>query len=198
MQQYWPLGDSEMARLIREFDWSSTPLGATESWPQSLKSVVDVMLGSAGIMSLVWGGEAIHIYNDAFADKDLGESGAEIIGPFSTVEKAVEVLQEDSDIHGAILDINVQGTHSYTIADMLIAKKIPFSVCNRIRRQCYTPGLPAHSNCSEAGDRGPDLCRTFIAKRPCRCSIGGMPRAEKSLTHKGLKWTRVSNGSRLS
>jgi hypothetical protein len=27
----------EMARRIHEMDWSGTPLGKTEAWPQSLK-----------------------------------------------------------------------------------------------------------------------------------------------------------------
>jgi hypothetical protein len=27
----------EMARQIREMDWSATPLGRSEAWPQSLK-----------------------------------------------------------------------------------------------------------------------------------------------------------------
>jgi PAS domain S-box-containing protein len=55
-----------MARLIRELDWGSTPLGPIGQWPQSLKTVVDIMLASTSMMSLVWGAEAIHLYNDSF------------------------------------------------------------------------------------------------------------------------------------
>ncbi len=43
----WPAGDGEMARRIRAFDWSVTPLGPPAGWPQSLKTVVDLMLDSA-------------------------------------------------------------------------------------------------------------------------------------------------------
>ena len=64
----WPIGDGEMAGRIRAFDWSRTPLGPTARWPQSLKTVVDIMLGSPRMMSLVWGAEAIHLYNDAFTE----------------------------------------------------------------------------------------------------------------------------------
>ncbi len=64
----WPRGESEMAAHIREFDWAATPLGPTAAWPQSLKAIVDLMLRSPGIMSLVWGPEAIHLYNDGFID----------------------------------------------------------------------------------------------------------------------------------
>ncbi|HKA27958.1 MAG TPA: hypothetical protein VKH82_01190, partial [Candidatus Binatia bacterium] len=37
-------GDAEMARRVREFDWASTPIGPMADWPQSLKTIVRVML----------------------------------------------------------------------------------------------------------------------------------------------------------
>ena len=57
-----------MAGRIRSFDWASTPLGPIEGWPQSLKTLVDLMLASRSMMSLVWGEAAIHLYNDGFTD----------------------------------------------------------------------------------------------------------------------------------
>ncbi|MEL6064013.1 PAS domain-containing protein [Methylobacterium sp. DCY52] len=57
-----------MAGRIRDFDWASTPLGPIARWPQSLKTIVDLMLGSPSMMSLVWGPEAIHLYNDSFTE----------------------------------------------------------------------------------------------------------------------------------
>jgi len=39
-------GTGEMARLIRECDWASTSVGPIESWPQSLRTVVRVLLNS--------------------------------------------------------------------------------------------------------------------------------------------------------
>ena len=36
----------ELAALVRDFDWSATPLGDRETWPQSLKTIVRVMLTS--------------------------------------------------------------------------------------------------------------------------------------------------------
>ncbi|MGX7703690.1 PAS domain S-box protein [Methylobacterium sp. Gmos1] len=64
----WPHGDGEIAALIRSFEWAATPLGPIARWPQSLKTIVDLMLCSPSMMSLVWGEEAIHLYNDRFAD----------------------------------------------------------------------------------------------------------------------------------
>jgi PAS domain S-box-containing protein len=63
----WPCGRGEMAERIRTFDWASTPLGPILSWPQSLKTAVEVMLASGFPASVQWGREAILLYNDANA-----------------------------------------------------------------------------------------------------------------------------------
>ncbi len=64
----WPRGDGEMAGRIRSFDWAATPLGPIARWPQSLRTIVDLMLASPSMMSLVWGEAAIHLYNDRFTE----------------------------------------------------------------------------------------------------------------------------------
>jgi hypothetical protein len=63
----WPSGEGEMARLIRYYDWSTTPLGPLESWPQSLRSAVDIMLRLPLAAALHWGRAGIMLYNDAYA-----------------------------------------------------------------------------------------------------------------------------------
>lgn len=54
--------------LIEQLDWSASPLGVRENWPQSLRSVVDLMLGSRFPMFVAWGTELALIYNDAYAE----------------------------------------------------------------------------------------------------------------------------------
>ena len=61
----WPAGDGEMAHLVREHDWAATPLGPIEAWPQSLRTVVDLCLGSAFPSYVWWGPEFVQVYNDA-------------------------------------------------------------------------------------------------------------------------------------
>jgi PAS domain S-box-containing protein len=57
----------ETARAIRNFDWSATPLGSIDGWPQHLHAVVHVMLRNALPMAILWGREGTLLYNDAYA-----------------------------------------------------------------------------------------------------------------------------------
>src|SRR5579862_1001643 len=59
-------GGGEMGALIRAKDWSSSPLGEPSAWPQSLKTVVRIMLTSRYAMWMCWGKELSFFYNDAY------------------------------------------------------------------------------------------------------------------------------------
>ncbi|MGH9756056.1 MAG: PAS domain S-box protein, partial [Blastocatellia bacterium] len=55
-----------MGKLIREMDWSKTPLGPIESWPQSLRTTVSLCLASNFPISIAWGPQRTQIYNDGY------------------------------------------------------------------------------------------------------------------------------------
>jgi PAS domain S-box-containing protein len=59
-------GGGEMGERMRALDWSRTPLGAAEDWPQSLKTIVRVMLDSRYAMWMLWGPELTFFCNDAY------------------------------------------------------------------------------------------------------------------------------------
>nr|AGC72318.1 PAS/PAC domain protein [uncultured bacterium A1Q1_fos_1093] len=59
-------GGGEMGERIRAFDWSKTPLGPPETWEQSLKTCVRIILTSRQPMFVWWGKELINIYNDPY------------------------------------------------------------------------------------------------------------------------------------
>ena len=80
---------SELAALIRAFDWRATPLGALRQWPEHLRTVVALMLRSAVPMTLQWGREGWMLYNDAYRElvgarhpgllgKTIGNTWAEV------------------------------------------------------------------------------------------------------------------------
>jgi len=89
-------GGGEMGALTRAYDWSATPLGKPEAWPQSLRTAVRILLNTNHPMFIWWGPDLIQFYNDAYRQTmgperhpgALGQRGREcweeiwpIIGP---------------------------------------------------------------------------------------------------------------------
>lgn len=67
-------GGGEMGALTRAKDWSSTAVGEPETWPQSLRTALSILLNSKFPMFLWWGPELICFYNDAYRPS-LGING---------------------------------------------------------------------------------------------------------------------------
>ena len=59
-------GGGELGTLMRAFDWSKTSLGPVQTWPQSLRSVLSMLLPSKAQIVLFWGSEFTVFYNDAY------------------------------------------------------------------------------------------------------------------------------------
>jgi PAS domain S-box-containing protein len=89
-------GGGEMGALTRAYDWSASPLGLPETWPQSLRTAVRILLNTNHPMFIWWGEGLIQFYNDAYRQtmgperhpSALGQGGREcwaeiwdIIGP---------------------------------------------------------------------------------------------------------------------
>lgn len=78
-------GAGEMADRTRAFDWSKTPAGPIEQWPDTLLITVNTLLASRFPMFLWWDDDLVQFYNDAYrpsigADKHpkaLGQRGRE-------------------------------------------------------------------------------------------------------------------------
>lgn len=111
-------GEGDMAGMVREHDWASTPLGPIETWPVELKSTVSLVLGSHFPCAIVWGDDLVTIYNDGFRTilgqkpEALGRSFAEVwaeawheIGPIA--ERAFE--GEATYIEDFPLEVNRNG-----------------------------------------------------------------------------------------
>jgi PAS domain S-box-containing protein len=89
-------GGGEMGALTRAYDWSASPLGKPETWPQSLRTALRILLNTNHPMFIWWGPGLIQFYNDAYRQtmgperhpSALGRGGREcwaeiwdIIGP---------------------------------------------------------------------------------------------------------------------
>jgi PAS domain S-box-containing protein len=95
-------GAGEMAALVRALDWARTPLGTAETWSESLKLGVGMILASGFPMAIRWGPELVLIYNDAYAPI-LGNKHPEALGkPLSAVWS--EIYEELGPLNRAILN----------------------------------------------------------------------------------------------
>ncbi len=89
-------GGGEMGALMRQHDWSLTPLGRPATWPQSLRTAVRLLLNTNHPMFIWWGPHLTQFYNDGYRQtmgperhpSALGQNGREcwaeiwdIIGP---------------------------------------------------------------------------------------------------------------------
>ncbi|OCX91559.1 MAG: hybrid sensor histidine kinase/response regulator [Pseudomonas sp. CO183] len=65
--ELWPHSHSEMSERIRRFDWGATVLGAPDTWPPALRLLLDTLLEAPLPMCILWGEQALQLYNDAHA-----------------------------------------------------------------------------------------------------------------------------------
>ncbi|RST30015.1 PAS domain S-box protein [Sphingomonas ginkgonis] len=102
----WPAGGG-MAERIARFDWASGPLGAVPGWAPELRAVVDLMLASLPIASVVVGAERVLLYNDAaaalygaFHPDALGQPIGATFGPeYARVAPAYDRVFAGESVH---------------------------------------------------------------------------------------------------
>lgn len=64
------------------------------------------------------------IANDLW--RSFSASGADVVGPIATARGAIDLLESGLAIDGAVLDINLNGRMAYDVANLLLAKHVPF------------------------------------------------------------------------
>lgn len=107
-------GGGEMGARMRALDWSKTPLGRVESWPQSLKTSVSICLNSRFAIALWWGPRLVYLYNDAYSPL-IGAKHPGALG-----SPASQVLPEIWDGLASMVDkVSMQGEPS-SAEDLLL------------------------------------------------------------------------------
>ena len=61
----FPRDGGDTGRAIAAFDWASTELGPMESWPEALRSTVNLMLDSPFAICIAWGPSLTFLHNDS-------------------------------------------------------------------------------------------------------------------------------------
>jgi two-component sensor histidine kinase len=120
MRQIQPVGDflaggGEMGALTRAFDWSKTPLGTPDKWPQSLRVTVRLVLTSRHPMFIWWGPELIQFYNDAYRETMGPERHPSALGA-----RGRECWDEIWDIIGPQIDYVMAGKGATWNVDHLV------------------------------------------------------------------------------
>ncbi len=73
-------GGGGMGERIRAYPWAHTPLGDPQFWPQSLRTVVRLVLATQHPMFIFWGPEHTCLYNDAYSRSLGSEKHPSILG----------------------------------------------------------------------------------------------------------------------
>ncbi|MEV0587865.1 SpoIIE family protein phosphatase [Nonomuraea sp. NPDC050310] len=116
----------KMGALMRELDWSATPFGPAEDWPQSLRSSLSICLASEFPMIIFWGPHLAQVYNDAY----LPVLGAK--HPASLGQAARECWHEAWTVIGPMLEqVLYQGKATYSTDLLLILQRSGFA------EECY-------------------------------------------------------------
>ena len=86
-----------MASRIANYDWSQTPLGDIDHWSPSLRTAIDLCLGSRMCSCIYWGTDNLILYNDAYGS---------ILGtkhPWALGRTAQEVWPEIIEVIGPLM-----------------------------------------------------------------------------------------------
>jgi PAS domain S-box-containing protein len=111
----FPESDSELAHLIRDFDWLSTPLGPLETWPPSLRTITSFLLHSPVPMVLLWGKHGVMIYNDAYS-VFAGGRHPQLLG-----SKVREGWPEVADFNDNVMKVGLAGgTLAYKDQELIL------------------------------------------------------------------------------
>src|SRR6185437_2084276 len=60
------VGGGEMGAAMRSIDWSRTPIGAVETWSDSIRMMVRFLLANRFPLLLWWGPDYVQLYNEAY------------------------------------------------------------------------------------------------------------------------------------
>lgn len=58
--------------------------------------------------------------------RELEDAGAIVVGPVPSIDGALKVIGSEGRLDGAILDVNLGGARVDPVADVLLAKGVPF------------------------------------------------------------------------
>ncbi|WP_084582215.1 sensor histidine kinase [Sphingomonas azotifigens] len=114
----YPIGGGQLGQLIRDFDWAATAIGPLAQWPQSLKSVTQMLLLSPVPIVLLWGEDGVMIYNDAYSEF-AGSRHPALLG-----SKVREGWSEIADFNDNVMRVGLSGrTLAYRDQELALQRR---------------------------------------------------------------------------
>ncbi|MFD6417631.1 SpoIIE family protein phosphatase [Streptomyces sp. NPDC060194] len=115
--------DSEVGPDLAAVDWAATPLGPPETWPQSLRTAVGILLSSRFSMWMAWGPELTFFCNAAYRRDTLGSKY-----PWALGRPAGEVWAEIwADIEPRVAQVVERGESTWDEALLLFVERSGYS-----------------------------------------------------------------------
>ncbi len=127
-------GGGVMGNLIRCYDWSTTPLGPTVSWPLSLKTAVSLVLRARQPMFVSWGPDHVLLYNDSYIPI-LGDKHPDALG-----QSMADVWSENWHDLGPLNEAAMRG-ESLSFENRPVQWQGPTTAYTRYFNFTYTPIL---------------------------------------------------------
>ncbi|HZQ81474.1 MAG TPA: ATP-binding protein [Gaiellaceae bacterium] len=173
-------GGGELGERIRAFDWSKTPLGKPEGWPDSLRTAVRIMLASRQPIWIGWGEELTYLYNDPYKSI-IGGKHPEMLGRPTRV-----VWSEIWDVIAPMLETALTGDEgTYVESQLLIMERYGYRE-ETYYTFSYSP-IPG-----DDGDAGGIICaNTDDTQRVIGERRLGLLRELAARTAEALSWQEV-------
>ncbi len=119
-------GGGVTGAILSAIDWSATPLGPLETWPQSLRTSLRICLTSRHPILLWWGPALVKLYNDAYGPI-LGQKH-----PWALGKAGREVWPEIWDVIGPMLEsVVTTGQATWSDDQLLLLER------NGFQEECY-------------------------------------------------------------
>ncbi|MDO8411389.1 MAG: HWE histidine kinase domain-containing protein [Phenylobacterium sp.] len=93
----------ETGALIAQRDWSKSPIGPIEAWPQSLLTALSIVLHSPTPIVMLWGPQGVMLYNDAYS-VFAGARHPELLG-----SNVLEGWPEVADFNAHVMEVGLAG-----------------------------------------------------------------------------------------
>lgn len=84
--------------------------------------------------------------------RELEDAGAVVLGPAGAVETAIEVIGQEAQIDGAVVDVNLRGEMAYPVADVLADRGVPFVLTTGYDPSALPPRFARIARCEKPVD----------------------------------------------